>query len=703
MESSSLEILTMRDTAERHGRVEQGFMRHGLWALVLVTLALACSRTPSGSSSGTVTNPDGGSPSSSEAQVVSITINPQVQTLSVDGGSSVSQAYQVTGTFQDGHTSDVTAMVALSAAPAQVGSWIGATFTAFGTQGGQVVITGVLEGASGQATLNLVMQATANDPNSPGLPSSPAQSFNGPPDTSHPLRLVYPYSGVVIPPNLSAMQFHFVPNPGENIFALVFQNSLTQSVVYFTCEQWALNGGCAFTPPTQFWSGLANTNRGTGPMSVTVKGSSGPNTNVAVSAPISIQFAPDDILGAIYYWTTTNNSAIMRFDFGLSQNGTQAQTVLAPSSATDNQCVGCHALSRDGSKMVAELDGQNDGRLVLFDVATGERQGPILPTHTSIFESWSPDGSQFVGVYGDNGSSDFNLRLFDANNPGGAPQDIPGTGSSTHPADHPDWSTDGNSIVFTSAGSAGTPRTNQRFWGGAIHMVSKDTQTGGDWGAPVELVSAMDGGKGNRYYPAFSPDTSMVVFCQSMCPNGNSTDVDCDADSDPSATLYAVVPVPGAQPVALANANESPNPSDTPGRLTNSFPKWSPFTGAGLDGGAKLMWMTFSSTRNYGLLVPPPPALTGEAIASSFLWMVAIDPSKLSQGIDPSYPPFVLPVQQFTTSNHIGQWTEHAPGCGSLSENCSASSPCCSGLVCADANEGACLDGDACTCSPQVD
>jgi len=671
-----------------------------LWhrALVLVALLLGCSKSSSGTGTGTG-NPDGGTVLPPESQLVSISISPQTQTLYLDGGSSVSQTYQVTGTFQGGQTADVTTLVALSNTPPQLGTWVDSTFTASGTQGGVVTVSGVLDTATAQATLTLVMQATATDPNSPTLPSTPAQSFNGPPDTAHPLALVYPYSGVVIPPNLTVMQFHFVPSAGQNIFALVFQNNITQSIIYFTCDEWFLNGGCAFTPPAQFWSTLANTNRGTGPMSVVVEGSSGPNSSVGVSAPIFIQFAPDDILGALYYWTTSNNSAIMRYDFGEGPFQTQAQTFLAPSSATDNQCVGCHALSRDGSKLVAELDGQNDGRLVLFDVLTVQPQGPVTPSHTSIFESWSPDGSQFVGVYGDTGSNDFNLMLFDGTNPSAAPQDILGTGSSTRPADHPDWSADGSRIVFTSAGPDGNPRTNQRFWGGAIHMVSL---TDGGWGVPVELVPPMDGGAGNRYYPSFSPDSSMVVFCQSICPGGNSTDAECDADSDPSATLYAVSPVPGAPPVALTNANASPNPNDTPGRLTNSFPKWSPFTGAGLDGGSKLMWMTFSSTRNYGLLVPPPPSAAGEAIASSFLWMVAVDPSKLSQGLDPSYPPFVLPVQQFTTSNHIGQWTEFAPVCGNLSQSCSTSAPCCTGFVCADDSENPCADGATCTCLPEV-
>ena len=32
-------------------------------------------------------------------------------------------------------------------------------------------------------------------------------------------------------------------------------------------------------------------------------------------------------------------------------------------------CIGCHALSRDGTKVVAEVQGQNDGRLLMWDVA----------------------------------------------------------------------------------------------------------------------------------------------------------------------------------------------------------------------------------------------------------------------------------------------------------------------------------------------
>ena len=42
--------------------------------------------------------------------------------------------------------------------------------------------------------------------------------------------------------------------------------------------------------------------------------------------------------------------------------------------------------------------------------------------------------------------------------------------------------------------------------------------------------------------------------------------------------------------------------------------------------------------------------------------MFAVDPDKVLAGQDGSYPAFVLPFQDFTTSNHIAQWTEAIVG-----------------------------------------
>jgi hypothetical protein len=62
-------------------------------------------------------------------------------------------------------------------------------------------------------------------------------------------------------------------------------------------------------------------------------------------------------------------------------------------------------------------------------------------------------------------------------------------------------------------------------------------------------------------------------------------------------------------------------------------------------------WISFSSTRRYGLR--PPPAGTN----GTLIWMAGVEPHKEADGEDPSYPAFAIPYQDYTTSNHIAQWT----------------------------------------------
>ena len=121
-------------------------------------------------------------------------------------------------------------------------------------------------------------------------------------------------------------------------------------------------------------------------------------------------------MGALYYWTTSGKTAIMRWDFGGST--TTAVQYLTPTDTDGTTCVGCHALSSDGTKLVASAGGQNDGRLLLWNVSTNMPQQPFPLMQKSQFESWSSDGSQFVGIYGDanpNHKGPVNLMLFDGN------------------------------------------------------------------------------------------------------------------------------------------------------------------------------------------------------------------------------------------------------------------------------------------------
>jgi hypothetical protein len=142
--------------------------------------------------------------------------------------------------------------------------------------------------------------------------------------------------------------------------------------------------------------------------------------------------------------------------------------------------------------------------------------------------------------------------------------------------------------------------------------------------------------------------------------------------------------------------------------------------------GNKLLWFTFSSTRDYGLDVlnhKTNPAMyqcypadayetPGGAHRQPFapecqepqLWMAPITFTE-AQGttMDPSGVAFWIPYQDITTHNHTAQWTQQVPqlppgensctcgmqggACGPANGGC----PCCSGHMLVCSGNGKCI------------
>jgi hypothetical protein len=585
-------------------------------------------------------------PDASVASLVSITVEPADRMLEIDGATAATADYTAIGHFEGGRTEDLTDRVVWSLSNSSLGRFEGSRFTSTLDHGGRTRVIARHGEVEGSANLAIRIRQRHTDPASTDLPADPEAPFGGPADAGRAPDMVYPNDDVLLPPNLRLLEIHFHPGPGNTLFEIAFENELTDVRVYARCTV-PVAGGCIYTPDATVWQWIAETNRGGAKLAVRTRGTDDAGTGVGASADQHLAFSYEDLRGGMYYWKATgNDSAIMRFDFGdVSQ--TTAERFVGPEQA-GGKCVGCHALSRDGKKMVASAGGWDVEDMLLVDVESATR---TATPPQAAFASWNPDGTRYVGVFAFTGTPTHDLMLFDG---AGALQGTIDVGATAaQSTSHPDWSDDGSKIVYVRAGQAYEGGVNnQRFYQGGLHLV--EDQGGGTFGAPVTLLPAEPGR--NRYYPSFGPGSQLLAFNESTCPSGTAH-VACNADSDPSATIFVMKPEPGAAPIALLRAN-APGKTDATSELTNSWAKWAPFEFQRTEEpGSRLVWLTFSSSRNYGLRTPAPSS-SPEAASGTWLWMVAIDPARAEQGLDPSYPAFYLPFQDLDSSNHIAQWTK---------------------------------------------
>lgn len=553
------------------------------------------------------------------------------------------------------------------------------------------------------------------------------------------INLVYPADGTLVPPNMSVMSVMWTPyGAGFKTFEVDFENSITYMHVVTKCAQETVDteqppqpsGGCELQLDPAMWKFVADQNRGLDPVNITVRGTTDGVCASTSTSSVRLSFASDDILGAIYYWKST-----------VSANGTGGQVWVKSwgdqtpeqdvTSKYGSTCNGCHALSRDGQRMVINSDDDDsddeygDVRASLIDmvaqmpVGGGGGRGNLNPG----FGSFYPDHSRFLMSNGLGAASAPTNRIlqYDGNTAMAQPT-VTVAGQSFVTME--DWSADGKSVVFVVPSATATwdviRNDDDHIFGGSIYQMPY--MGSGAFGPAAPLF--VSGGE-NNYYPSYSPDSALIVFnraphdtsvsplngCkglgtpQASCPN--------DSFSNPNARLMLTKVAQGSSPVDLEKANGSPASAPVP--LSNSWPKWSPFLQSYK--GDQLLWIAFSSTRDYGLRVRnhqpgmfqcyPPDSYEqpGAAHHSAFspqcqqpqIWMAAIDVTaargaqkSVAGAMDPSYPGFWLPFQDITTHNHTPQWTQtvannpppDAGACVQANGNCTQGGTCCSGLVC---------------------
>lgn len=567
-------------------------------ALLLISLASACSpgRSGDGDSSAGPDNP--GTTGTPPGAMNTLSITPKDLVLRVDQKSGATQTYRVT---RDGQ--DVTAQATLYLDNPRLGSFKGALFTANPGTAGKGNVQAKLGADWGTTTLTLKLAAVIIGK---GAPADAPLRFMGAPDPNNAPELAYPPDGALVPPNLNELEFQFHPRQAT-LFEVHLSGEVLDLRIYTPCV--TAGSGCGLLPDEDTWKLLSQAERGH-TVAVSVRGTSDKG-GVGTSAPQALSFGDDDILGGLYYWAASAGG-IFRYDFG--RRGQKAENFYSPGLAGLVTCVGCHALSRNGKRIAVGLNIPGPAQMRALEVATRNKlfevgNGiPILGG--SDYESFTADGELLVTTE----KGGLTIRKADGTVVGSTPQ--------VANADMPDVAPDGSQVVF--ARGAGTCVLGLCV---TLSVQSAGLYTvpfkGDSFGDPKELVPA---GGANNYYPAFSPDGRFVVFNRS---GGDSYDA---ADA-----RVMIVPAAGGDPIDLKSVNEP---------VGNSWPKWGPFVQHFK--GATILWLTFSSRRDYGL----------RHLGNSQLWMVPVDVARLQKGMDPGYPPIWMPFQDMGTGNHIAQWVE---------------------------------------------
>jgi len=236
----------------------------------------------------------------------------------------------------------------------------------------------------------------------------------------------------------------------------------------------------------------------------------------------------------------------------------------------------------------------------------------------------------------------------------------------------PDLSKDDSTLVFVVP-ATGTIPTNKvgdhHFMGGSLYTASFNTSTNA-LATPAPFITAT--GPQNFYYPSFAPDMSFVVFNEADDTSATNNQNDAFYNRKARVKIMHWPTQQGDAPLDLAALNVADG-------LSNSWPRWSPFVGH--FHGHNVLWVTFSSNRNYGLHLvntgfdncypPESPAYdqpqplskqntTYENCAEPQIWMAAVivDTDRQLDSKDRSFPAFWLPFQDVNSHNHSAQWVE---------------------------------------------
>lgn len=583
----------------------------------LLSCSSAGSNTDLGGSSGAGGAEAQGSSSGGDPAISSLRIEPINVEKTAAYGATLSVPFHAYATYA-GSTGEKEVQATFDFSDPAVASFDGETLVVTGKRGGKGTVTVRAGAATVTTTFALNMASlSAEDGLSPDL-AAKVLGVMGQPGLAP--TWAYPEQGAVLPPNLRDVAFRWTAPPAADaaLFEVVGKGGAVRvltkkgEVILDEASVAALGDMV-----------------GAGVVKATVYAfSSADPTQVGV-ATRTFTRSKAPLAGAMYYWASkgdyaptvpgedqTSPRGYFRFDFSSATPAKTAELFLGFNRA-GNQCVGCHAITRDGS--VFSTSFEFDTHWATAQVSSKEnpigytRGGPADAASLGNFTAFTPDGAFLLATDG------ARLRAFDMK---AASAVQVASFTTTKPATHIAISPkDGKTVLYVED-LVGTNDTH--VMRGRIMQITWDGVAKG-FSAPKTLLEDQ---AGSVYYPAISPDGEWVLY------NRATTG---DSYSNAGAEIWAMRLDGSIKSVKLAAANKGPN-------LSNSWPRWAPFASDDGDGHLRY-YFTFSSVRGYGALAGAPQ-----------LWLSTFDPSRAAA--DPSTPAVWLPMQLPALHNHAAQWTE---------------------------------------------
>ncbi len=569
--------------------------------------------------------------------IASIAIQPADAVIVVDNGTiPPATNLQAVATMTDGSTMVVSDAVWSYSRPdvASVNSGNGAA-TATGLLGGKGNVTATVGTVSGTTSLSVKLVLTSDpqnvDPNIKNL-------FPNATDADPSMSLLYPYDKTVFPRGLHGPLLQWNGGGAADVYQ-----------VHAVSPTFEFTGWGTVPPPSRYdfpampadvWKKLSDSTDGA--ISVSVQRYDGAKAYLPKQETWSI--APGNLAGTIYYWEVNNGNVVR-----LKPGDTAPESFIQ--KPPGHTCVACHSVSKNGSSIVAALDG-GASPWATFNAADGANT--YSSGQPSGFEAISPSGSHVLwgswidGSFNSTGyltltASNSNTPLTTLNPGGGAPA-------------HPAWSGDSSKIAFSvRTNGNGLDFTQSTLWTADIDLMNPAFTN-------VHQIVPNDANRGTVTFPTFSPDSKWIAFERSTQARSRGAQSDIWLGTNDGATLIALDQANGTGLLTGSEASSSYEPTFNPVAVGGYF------------------WLVIVSERTYGNTLTD----TNPSTRHKQLWVTAIDQNPQA-GQDPSHPAFWLPGQEIGNQNMRGEWA--LSPCKQMGSDCSAGYECCDGF-CSDDGTG---------------